>query len=46
MPRKISRDNNPSKRQHLLHKLYDLPNDTFNEMIPAFNLHVSTLDIA
>ncbi|QPK63779.1 phosphoenolpyruvate carboxylase [Methylomonas sp. LL1] len=42
----LQRDGNPSRRQQLLKTLQDLPADTLNEVIRAFSLYFSLLNIA
>ena len=42
----LQRDDNPARRQQLLKTLQDLPAETLNEVIRAFSLYFSLLNIA
>ncbi len=42
----LQRDGSPARRQQLLDTLHDLPADTLNEVIRAFSLYFSLLNIA
>ena len=42
----LQRDNNPARRQQLLKTLQDLPAETLSEVIRAFSLYFSLLNIA